>query len=95
MQIYGLKHLDDARKKYADIRTSIDAWINEIKKASWNSAHDIKKRYPNASFLGDKKVFFNIKGNHYRLLVQVNYPLKIVLVEWIGTHAEYTKKKFS
>ena len=36
-------------------------------------------------------VIFNIRGNKYRLVVKVNYPGKIVLVKWFGTHAEYDK----
>ncbi|MHB1591052.1 MAG: type II toxin-antitoxin system HigB family toxin [Sulfuricella sp.] len=35
-----------------------------------------------------------IKGNSYRLVVQVRYRGGIVVIEWIGTHAEYSKKKF-
>ncbi|WP_373372300.1 type II toxin-antitoxin system HigB family toxin [Sorangium atrum] len=35
---------------------------------------------------------FDIKGNNYRLIVQVKYgPLYLVYVGFIGTHAEYDK----
>jgi mRNA interferase HigB len=92
LRIAGLKNLDDAKKKYADIRAPLNAWINEVEEALWNSPQDIKKRFANASFLEENIIFFNIKGNHYRLRVQVDYQLKIVVIEWIGPHAEYTKK---
>ncbi|MCZ4225505.1 type II toxin-antitoxin system HigB family toxin [Pedobacter rhodius] len=36
---------------------------------------------------------FNIKGNHYRLIVDVEFKLKIIFVVWVGTHAEYDKIK--
>ena len=32
---------------------------------------------------------FNIKGNHYRLIVAVAYKLGVVYVKFIGTHKEY------
>lgn len=32
---------------------------------------------------------FNIKGNDFRLLVDIEYKLKIVFIVWIGTHKEY------
>jgi mRNA interferase HigB len=37
---------------------------------------------------------FDIKGNSYRLVVKVRYQNGLVVVEWVGTHAEYDKKKF-
>ena len=30
-----------------------------------------------------------IAGNHYRLVVKVNYPYRIVYIRFVGTHAEY------
>ncbi len=32
---------------------------------------------------------FNISGNNYRLVVDIEYQLKIVFVVWFGTHNEY------
>ena len=47
-----------------------------------------------ASFLAENRVIFNIKGNTYRLVVKARYQHGIVLIEWIGTHAEYDKQDF-
>ena len=47
-----------------------------------------------ASFLAKNRVIFNIKGNTYRLVVKARYQHGIVLIEWIGTHAEYDKQDF-
>jgi len=57
-------------------------------------AQDIKNRYNAADFLADNRVIFNIKGNHYRLVIKVRYQNEIVVIEWVGTHAEYDKKRF-
>ena len=43
-------------------------------------AIDIKAKYGSASFLAGNHVVFNIKGNNYRLLVQITLQTKIVLV---------------
>jgi len=37
-------------------------------------------------------VIFNVRGNEYRLVTVIAYQTGVVVVEWIGTHAEYTKK---
>lgn len=56
------------------------------------SPQDIKNRYASASFLANNKVVFNVRGGNYRLVTVIAYQTSIVVVEWIGTHAEYTKK---
>ena len=47
--------------------------------------------YRNASILANNRVVFNIKGNHYRLVVAIQYQFSIVYIRFIGTHAEYDK----
>lgn len=91
LQIIGRPILNDAKKKHCELRTSLDAWESEIEEAAWVTHHELKERYPYSSILEDDKIFFNIKGNKYRLLTRVNYKQQFVKVEWIGTHAEYTK----
>jgi mRNA interferase HigB len=95
MKLMGTIQLDDFKKKHADSREPLDAWITEVKRAQWDGSHDIKRHYASASFLGDNKVIFNIKGNKYRLVIKVKYKNGIVMVEWVGTHAEYNKKTFT
>jgi mRNA interferase HigB len=36
-------------------------------------------------------VVFNIKGNHYRLVVATAFEAGILFVKFIGTHADYDK----
>ena len=94
MKVLGRKIVTDFKKKHADARTQLDAWIAEADEAIWSCQHDIKERYATASFLSGNRVIFNIKGNAYRLEVLVSYESSIVLVKRIGTHAEYDKWKF-
>jgi len=94
MRILSLPLLEDFKRCHADVRGQLDAWRNEVEQEEWQTSHDIKLRYPSADFLADNRVIFNIKGNSYRLVVQVRYRGGIVAIEWVGTHAEYSKKKF-
>lgn len=94
MRILNLPLLESYKQHHADVRGHLDAWRDEVERAIWQTSHDIKRRYKSADFLADNRVIFNIKGNSYRLVVQVRYRGGIVLIEWIGTHAEYSKKKF-
>ena len=76
------------------MKKSLDIWFDEASNAVWHTPQDIKNRYPSADFLPDNRVIFNIKGNHYRLVIKVRYQNGIAVVEWIGTHAEYDKRSF-
>ncbi len=81
-----LRHFWD---KHPDAEQPLKAWFDEASKANWSQPADIKAQFRNASVLKNRRVVFNIKGNHYRLIVAIAYKLGIVYVKFIGTHAEY------
>lgn len=94
MRILGRKYIYDFIRKHASSKKPLEAWVSEAEGASWQTPQDIKNRYRSADFLADNRAIFNIKGNDYRLVVKVRYQNGIVVVEWVGTHAEYDKKRF-
>ena len=59
--------------------------------SNFKNFNELKKVYGNASLIKDDRVVFNIKGNHYRLIVKINYDYQIIWIRFIGTHAEYDK----
>jgi mRNA interferase HigB len=75
--------------KYQQAEESVRAWIYEVRFSDWNSANELKLKYGNASIISSKRVVFNIKGNEYRLIVDIEFKLKIVFAIWFGTHKEY------
>ncbi len=95
MKLVGLLKLEEFKQNHADSREPLNSWKDEVERATWDGPLDIKKRYPSASFLADNIVIFNIKGNKYRLVIKVKYPIGIALIEWIGTHSQYNNKKFT
>ena len=91
MDVVGREVLEDFKRKHADVRSRIDAWLIEADEATWDSPHAVTERYPSASILSENRVVFNLKGNSYRLLVRIAYRLGKVLVLKAGTHAEYER----
>lgn len=94
MNILGRDKLAKFGEKHANAKKALNVWFDEVSRASWQSSQDIKVQYRSADFLSDNCVIFNIKGNHYRLVIKVKYQHGIAIIEWIGTHAEYDKQKF-
>ena len=93
MRVHGLGILDDFMQRHAEAREQVKTWLYEIERAEWKGSQDIKERYPSASFLSNNRVVFNIKGNKYRIVVQVSYKHQIVLILMAGSHAEYDRWK--
>ena len=77
--------------KYKQAQESIKSFIYEVRYSNWESASELKSKYGNASIISSKRVVFNIKGNDYRLIVDIEYKLKIVFIVWFGTHTEYAR----
>lgn len=77
--------------KYEQAEESVKAWIYEVRFSTWENANELKSKYGNASIISSKRVVFNIKGNGYRLIVDIEYNLKVVFIVWFGTHTEYDK----
>ena len=91
MHIISKKKLVDYYNKHIETKNQLEAWDHEVREAEWNNPQDVKEKYGSASIIGGKRVVFNIKGNKYRLVVQINYEMKIIYIRFIGTHKEYNK----
>ena len=93
MRIIKEKTLTDYCRlsKYRKAEKPLKAWVYEVRHSTWNNANELKLKYRNASIISSKRVVFNIRGNDYRLIVDVEYKLKIIFVVWLGTHEEYDK----
>lgn len=95
MKLSGLIKIEEFKKTHADARGALDTWRYMVESANWHGPQDIKNDYSSASFLADNLIIFNIKGNKYRLVIKVKYKYGNVMIEWVGTHAEYSKKNFT
>jgi mRNA interferase HigB len=71
------------------VKAALDAWFDEVSKASWATSAEVKRLYATASIVSADRVVFNIRGNRYRLVVAVDYEKSIVWIKWLGTHRDY------
>jgi mRNA interferase HigB len=90
MHVISRKKLKEAAEQHADLEGPLDAWFRISKKASWKSLADVRKTFSSADGVG-KWTVFNIKGNQYRLIAEINYVFGRIYIRHVLTHAEYDR----
>ena len=64
----------------------------------WRNLRDVRADYPSADGVkvtsGRTVIIFNIGGNKYRLIVDILYPVQVIYVCMVLTHAEYSKGRW-
>jgi mRNA interferase HigB len=93
MHIISRKRLVLFVKVHSDSETSLDTWYRIAKTAECQNLVELREAYPSADLVSIYTVF-NIKGNHYRLIAEINYRSGTIFVRDILTHAEYDKEQW-
>jgi len=98
MRLIGQDVLAKAVRKHSDARQWIAAWVATVEDAAWRSLEGVREDYPSADGVKLKSnivvTVFNVKGNEYRLLTNVNFSKQIIQVLELLTHAEYDKDRW-
>ena len=89
MRIIAISQLKKFWQIHPGSEQSFLCWIDEAKKANWQTPADIKAQFRHASVLKSNRVVFNIKGNDYRLVVAVAYRYSAIYIKFAGTHKQY------
>jgi mRNA interferase HigB len=88
--VISKRRLFGLASKFADARSALQVWMESAREARWSSLADVRESFPAADMLG-KLAIFNIKGNHYRLIVRIEFRAQRIYVREFLTHAEYDK----
>ena len=90
MHIISHKALVLFAAEHSDAAVPLDDWYRIAKRADWQSIVDTRSIYPHADAVG-KFTVFNIAGNKYRLVTEINYQKQTIYVRHIFTHAGYNR----
>jgi mRNA interferase HigB len=85
------KKLLEAARERGDLGGPLDVWYRIAKKVRWKNLTEVRHLFPSADAV-DEFTVFNIKGNAYRLITEINYRTGRVFLRYVLTHAEYTKE---
>ncbi len=64
-----------------------------IKQTTYKSFNELKQTFPSVDYACHRYTIFDIGGNKYRLITEIDYPANVVNVKRVWTHAEYSMKK--
>ena len=90
MHVISRKRLLQAAAEHADLGEPLDVWYRVAKKAEWKNLMDVKRVFPSAEAV-ERFTVFNIKGNAYRMITEINYQTGRIFLRYVLTHADYSK----
>jgi mRNA interferase HigB len=90
MHVISRRKLREAAARRTDLEAPLDAWFRIAKKAIWKTLADVRRTFSSADVVG-KWTIFNIKGNQYRLIVEINYLYGRLYIRHVLTHSEYDR----
>ena len=93
MRIIAKRTLQNFWENYPNSKQQLLVWYQVFGKNQFENSNAIKTVFGSADFIGNNKVVYNICGNHYRLIVKINYTTQIVYILFVGTHTEYDSLK--
>ncbi len=93
MHLISFRKLKAEASKFPDVICQIQDWHNSVKSADWKNLEEVRQVHTIAEAVGNFTIF-NVKGNAYRLIVDIEYEEAIIYFKYFLTHAEYDKEKW-
>ncbi len=90
MHVISRRKLVAFFSRHPDAEAALDVWYRVAKSSVWSNLQAVRQVYPHADAAG-KWTVFNIRGNRYRLIAEIGYRSRVVLIRYILTHSEYDK----
>src|ERR1051326_3780293 len=90
MHVISRRAIREFAEKRPHAETSLDAWYRIAKQAKWSNIVDTRKDFPHADAVGRCTVF-NVHGNEYRLIAEINYRFQTICIVGIYSHQEYSR----
>jgi mRNA interferase HigB len=90
MHLISAGKLKEASASYPDVDEAVKSFYKKVEKSAWQNLLDVQKDYREAEAVGNFTVF-NLKGNKYRLILDIDYEEQVAYFKYFLTHADYSK----
>jgi mRNA interferase HigB len=90
MHIVSHKAIRIFCERHPEARNAMDHWYRVAKQATWSRFAEVKQSFNTADFVAPH-VVFDIGGNKWRLVAEMNFTRRVLFIRRIMTHKEYMK----
>lgn len=92
MRIIALKALRRFWERHPRAKAPLQAWYAVAETGDWDTPAKAKAQFgASVDFVAGNRAIFDIAGNRYRLVANINYPYRVMYIRFVGTHAEYDR----
>jgi mRNA interferase HigB len=77
-------------RNHGDFGVPLDVWYRLAKSATWKNLLEVRQLFPTADRVGEFTLF-NVKGNAFRLVTEINYKTGKIFIRQVLTLADYSK----
>jgi mRNA interferase HigB len=78
-------------EKHPETEASLQHWINVAKGTHWATPAEVLASFPKAKVINADRVWFEVHGGDYRLIVAFFFAAEIAFIKFVGAHAEYDR----
>jgi mRNA interferase HigB len=92
-RVVGEKKMGDFVRSHPGVRGAergLKRWKSTVESSAFRNFGDVRRAFPSASQVGRRTVF-NVRSNHIRLIAQLLYQQRLVVVHVVLTHDEYDR----
>lgn len=93
MTVWGERIVAKFARKHAASRKPLARFLEIVRTAEWAHFPAVKKSFPATDYAPESEtLIFDIGGNKYRLIAKVDFEERILLVQTVLTHEEYSRE---
>jgi mRNA interferase HigB len=91
MILVGQRKITKFIRKHPNAKASLERWVVLITENDFDSFPHLTSLFSSADYVKPYTVF-NISGNNFRLIAEISYFEKTIIIDSILTHGEYDKE---
>ena len=90
MRVINNRRLLEFAELHIDASEPLQAWRKVMEIGVYGNFAELRQVFRGVDKVGNLHIF-NIAGNKYRIVVEMQYRAGIAWVKFVGTHAQYDK----
>ncbi len=90
MHVISYKAIREYKAARPEAGSALDNWFRVARSCKWASFAEVRQVFGSADWVSPY-VVFNIGGNRYRLIAEINFRSQTLFIRHILTHQEYAE----